>query len=200
MAASALWLLGKVHYMGYYLTSIVLLLLAIAIADRNAKLEDAEKAQRCIVIRHPRLYLWVGGLLVAIVAGLYAWSFFDPESFAGKTWPVDLVFCAFALGGVGIIQSTLSFQIVLEQRGNTFRYRTFFFRVHTISFQECLCYYERKKLQDRVIVTRKQVIFCDDWDIHSDALPRLCKQRGVPLVSARVGRKLRRGRRKLGKE
>ena len=180
--------------MGYYLTSIVLLLLAIAIADRNAKLEDAEKAQRCIVIRHPRLYLWVGGLLVAIVTGLYACSFL------GKTWPVDLVFCAFALGGVGIIQRTLSFQIVLEQRGNTFRYRTFFFRVHTISFQECLCYYERKKLQDRVIVTRKQVIFCDDWDIHSDALPRLCKQRGVPLVSARVGRKIRRGRRKLGKE
>lgn len=179
--------------MGYYLTSIALLLLTIAIADRSAKLEDAEKAQRCIVIRHPRLYLWVGGLLVALVAGLYAWSFFDPESFAGKTWPVDLVFCAFALGGVGIIQSTLSFQIVLEQQGNTFRYRTFFFRVHTISFQECLCYYERKKLQDRVIVTRKQVIFCDDWDIHSDALPRLCKQRGVPLVSARVGRKLRRG-------
>ena len=109
--------------MGYYLTSIALLLLTIVIADRNAKLEDAEKAQRCIVIRHPRLYLWVGGLLVALVAGLYAWSFFDPEAFAGKTWPDDLVFCAFALGGVGIIQSTLSFQIVLEQQGNTFRYR-----------------------------------------------------------------------------
>lgn len=186
--------------MGYYLTSIALLLLTIVIADRNAKLEDAEKAQRCIVIRHPRLYLWVGGLLVALVAGLYAWSFFDPEAFAGKTWPDDLVFCAFALGGVGIIQSTLSFQIVLEQQGNTFRYRTFFFRVHTISFQECICYYERKKLQDHVLVTRKHVIFCDDWDIHSDALPRLCKQRGVPLVSARVGRKIRRGRRKLGKE
>ena len=73
--------------MGYYLTSIALLLLTIVIADRNAKLEDAEKAQRCIVIRHPRLYLWVGGLLVALVAGLYAWSFFDPEAFAGKTWP-----------------------------------------------------------------------------------------------------------------
>ena len=71
--------------MGYYLTSIALLLLTIVIADRNAKLEDAEKAQRCIVIRHPRLYLWVGGLLVALVAGLYAWSFFDPEAFAGKT-------------------------------------------------------------------------------------------------------------------
>lgn len=104
--------------------AIAIGLLKTYISRSNRKEMLKSESNEHIIIRHPKIYIWIACVCIALIGALLIWIYFFPNDTV-TVW-VFAVFGVFMLIGNYLILVTLIFKIDIYKSKDYFLYRSIF--------------------------------------------------------------------------
>lgn len=157
------------------LISLVLGLISSAIQKQNDKELVRNQKEEHVVLRLPKVCLWVGLLCVAFFAALLLWAILS----SNETAPLWVIFCLFILVGMVLVYEALVWKIEIFRHEDYFLIRTVY-KVHTVRYRDCIGY--RFATNELVLKTRKKKYRIDLMATNFDFFLSMLTQYNVPEI------------------
>lgn len=157
------------------LIPIVISLLFSSIGKKNDEETIKNLTKEHIVIRYPKVYLWVGIIDIFLFAFLMVLTIWWPT----YIW-VWVLLSFFLLLGVYVVFVSLCWKIDIFQHEDYFLIRTLPFRTHKIQYSDCIEYGYVNKMNMLVLKTSRKKFHVDIFTVNFSFLVGMLGQHKVP--------------------
>ena len=131
-----------------------------------------------VEIHLPKVYFWIGLLVVAVFSTFCFIMFFFPNG--TEAWWVWVIFIIFILGGFYIIFESLFFKIDIFKSKDYFVYKDFFVKTQKIYYCDCISY--NRNANAFVIKTTRNKISMDIHSVNIEILMAMLSKKNVKEI------------------
>lgn len=161
------------------ITIICIGLLSAVIGKNNDKELIENLTKDHIVLRLPKVYIWIGSIGILFFLALIILSSLFPNGTEGVF--SYSVFIAFVILGIFIVLEALLWKVDVFRHKDYFVYRTMFFKTYTIEYKDCE-YYIWEKNTIKIKTSNKTFRF-DSKSSNIEFLLGLLNKNGVSKIN-----------------
>lgn len=158
------------------LIPIVLGFILFSALKENEKELMTNHEKEIIIVRSPRVYLWILLILILFAGTCIFFMIFFPNGVEYHIW-VYIIYFIFILMGIFLVVKVLVWRIYVFKNEIYFIYRTIFFKNIKVKYKECLSY--ASTTNTIILKINKRKFYIDKYSINFEVFFSMLKKYNI---------------------